>query len=94
MKRRQAETRTVETGGIPPELLAGPCVEVWVAADEERPADSLFGEPTWRYTAARNRFHEARRTWADEQGMTDHQMYRLMPDRAPYSKHERMVNHG
>lgn len=94
MKRRQAEARTVEPGGIPAELLAGPCLEVWVPPAEERPADSLFGEPTWRERLAVRRFHEARRTWADEHGMTDHQMYQLMPDRAAYSTDERKVNHG
>lgn len=79
---------------IPAALLAGPCVEVWVSADEERPETSLFGEPTWRERLAVHRFQDARRAWAEDHGMTDHQMYRLMPDRAPYSKHERKVNHG
>ena len=61
MKRRQPVTSEVAAGGIPVELLAGPCIEVWAdvtpppwADDRWSPAPSAYrnySDARWRFLA-------------------------------------------
>jgi hypothetical protein len=85
VKRRRPELADADVNGVPPELAAGPCVEVWVDPDEKPPPDASLGSPTWEAWRARRRFGDARRQWADEHGLTTRQMCELMPCGAPWS---------
>lgn len=75
-RRRGAPTSSSRTKGIPDDLAAGPCIEIW-ARDGEM--------PTW---SARRHWSEARERWAARQGLELPGDYRHLPrelrDRAPY----------
>ena len=66
--RRQARRSTPSgPGGVPVELLAGPCVEVWGPGPGERPP-KYHTSPAWRAHRAWWRFKDARRDWLDAHG--------------------------
>jgi hypothetical protein len=73
--RRDARRAPVaqEIDGIPADLAAGPCVEIW--------ADSGCHFPQW---SARNNWHSARNEWARKQGLDYRHLPRHLMDQAPY----------
>jgi len=82
---RRAARRMVPTpsvGGIPTDLAAGPCVEIW--------ADPGCRFPQW--SAWRN-WHDARDEWMTAQGLDPAKDYRHLPrellTRAPYFRRSR-----
>lgn len=59
MRRRSDTDRAqVEVGGIPAELLAGACIEVWADAEPPPYVDPQHGS-RWRATSAWRNFREA-----------------------------------
>lgn len=83
-ERRQARRSAPEQtqGGIPTDLAAGPCVEVW--ADPASPCPTFSARTNWK---------NARNEWAAGNGLDLPADYRHLPrelrDRAPFSRSER-----
>ncbi len=92
-RKRPVELELPELA-LPPELLAGPVIEVW-CSDHDTLLDSHgflvrdYSDPEERWvvmcTVARRRWREARRKWAEQNGLDDRTMFRLVPDRAPWA---------
>jgi hypothetical protein len=78
--RRSAPTPSVD--GIPADLAAGPCVEVWADPGSNAP----------QFSALRN-WQAARDEWMTARGLDPDPDYRHLPpglyDRAPYSRESR-----
>jgi hypothetical protein len=85
VKRRQPERSPKLANGVPLELAAGPCLEVWVGDDEKPPSWWERGESPWQAIAAYRRFREARRRWGAEHSLTRDQLDGLIPGTSPYS---------
>ncbi len=84
--RREARRRALVTdNGIPTDLAAGPCVELWA---DPPPASALF--------SARANWRDARLAWCRKHGLATeagHIDYHHLPpelrDRAPFHRTER-----
>lgn len=81
-RRTARATVTPDPSRIPPDLAAGPCMEVW--GDGGNPLALCEIHVTLR------RWHEARDEWMHANGLNPQTDYRHLPpelrDRAPYSR--------
>ncbi len=76
----------MSANGVPADLAAGACMELWCGDDEKPPIWWERGEIPWQAITAWRRFQDAKRAWAKEHGLTPAQVAEFIPHRgAPYS---------
>lgn len=73
--------------GVPADLLAGACMELWVGDDEKPPSWWERGDSQWRAINAHRRFNNARRAWGDEHGLTRQQLAEVVPRDTPSAQY-------
>ena len=71
--RRKARSRTEKTApeGMPRDLFAGPCIEVWAP-------DTLDGHDAW------GNWRGALYQWAEDNGVSRHEAAALVARRTPF----------
>ncbi len=75
----------MSANGVPADLAAGACMELWVGDDGKPPIWWERVEIPWQAVTAWRRFQDARRAWGNEHGLTHNQLNELVPSASPYS---------
>jgi hypothetical protein len=77
--KRRAKPQPTTPAGVPTDLAAGPCVEMWASPGAAFPEASAL-----------HNWQDARDAWATSHGLDPASDYRHLPpelyDRAPYSR--------